>query len=126
VTRIPEILELVYPVVGQAGLDVGAIGVGENAADGLIVGFSVGAVEGGVGAVRENGAGGLNGHRGHLQAELVGLEWEGRGTLASGYGRVRRGITRGCGDGGMAYVGQGGRCRGRRYVQYVYRAMMRK
>lgn len=52
---VPQILQGVQPVVRTAGVDVGAIGVGEDTAYGLVVGFSGRAIEGGICAIRNEG-----------------------------------------------------------------------
>jgi len=52
---VPQILEGVQPVVGASGVDVGAVGIGENTAYSLVIGLARGPVEGGVCTIRNEG-----------------------------------------------------------------------
>lgn len=65
-TVVPQILEVVEPVVRKSSLDVGAVRIREDTAYGLVVRFSVRSIKGGVGTVGDEGERRLGSHRRHL------------------------------------------------------------
>jgi hypothetical protein len=65
-TVVPQILEVIQPVVRESGLDVGAVRIREDTAYGLVVRFSGRSIKGGVSAVGEEGERRLGSHRRHL------------------------------------------------------------
>lgn len=73
-TVIPEVLELIQPVIGQSGLDVSAVCVGKETAYCFVVGFPGWTIEGGVGAIRDEGERRFGSHGWHLRCKAQSMK----------------------------------------------------
>lgn len=64
---VSEVLEVIAPVFGETCLDVGTVGIREDATYCLVVRLARQAIEGGIGAVGDEGERWLGGHGWHLR-----------------------------------------------------------